>query len=173
MFKFISFVLVIGFMMVFWSGDLVTSEAKPPLNGVRIAGEIGGGMLAGMLGGMVTIMSIEAVGAPRSILGTGISIAYALSSTTTVYLIGNIGNQTGSFKATLLGVLTGGVVGIAGGLTISAVRGDVDHDDLAELVILAAPAIGGTIGFNLTRKYDQLHSTRAAPIRIDLVQVRF
>ena len=78
-----------------------------------------------------------------------------------------------------MGVLTGGVVGIAGGFIIHAARGDIDHDDIAELFIFATPAIGATIGFNLTRKYessansDNQMNTAAGSIRLDLLRVRF
>jgi len=184
--KSIGILLIIGFMMVFL-GNLLAAEAfeqkdeKPTLSPVRITGEIVGGMFAGLAGGVVVIASIVAVDdkAPSIILGTALATAYALGSTTTVYLIGNIGDQTGSLGATMLGTVMGGVVGIAGGFLIHAVRGDIDHDDLAELFILAVPAVGATIGFNLTRRYESSaisnsQMTRAAPtFRLDLLKVRF
>jgi len=160
-------------------------DEKPPLNPVRIAGEVLGGTLAGIGGGVVAVRALLPIAEDsrfkQAILVTGLSTSYALGSGSTVYLIGNIGNQTGSFPATMLGVLAGGVVGAIGAIIIAAVTGndDNDHEDLAELFLFLSPAIGGTIAFNLTRKYESsnnLHnqtSNAAPPIRLDLLRVRF
>ena len=160
-------------------------DEKPSLNPVRVAGEVLGGTLAGLAGGVVAVRALLPIAEDsrfkHAILVPGLSISYALGSGSTVYLIGNIGNQTGSFPATMLGVLAGGAVGAIGAIIIAAVTGndDDDHEDLAELFLFLSPAIGGTIGFNLTRKYEspsnssgQINSA-ARSIGLDLVRVRF
>jgi hypothetical protein len=129
------------------ANDAETKEQKrerPPLSPARIPAEIVGGLSGGILGAAALAMPLGPYGGLTGLV---------LGSATSVYLVGNIGSQTGSFRATLLGTLAGGVGGIAVGLTVHAVRGDVDHDDLRELPILVGPAIGATIGFNRTRRY--------------------
>lgn len=67
----------------------------------------------------------------------GFLIAYPIGSAIGVYLVGNIGDETGSFGATLRGSIIGGALGL-----------------LAFGVgVLPGAPIGATIGFNSSRRY--------------------
>ncbi len=95
-----------------------------------------------------------------------------LGSSIGVYLVGNIGNETGDFLATLGGGILGGLAGI---FIFTAIIKDLDNG----AVVLVGPPIGATIGFNLTRRYksppasDSQMSPAAPPIYFNLVRVRF
>ncbi|MBI1924985.1 hypothetical protein HYR99_12150 [Candidatus Poribacteria bacterium] len=113
-------------------------DEKPPQNGVRIGGEIlaggAGGIILGCGGAFIGYgLEILIVCEPVDDLGLcglrgfiiGGSIGYLLGSSIGVYVVGNSGNETGSFWATLAGSILG----------------------------LPLAPISATIGFNLTRRY--------------------
>ena len=118
------------------------SKVKPPLDAGRITDEILAGLGLGTLtGGIGTLMGINICDDPSSFISDCVIysfvITYSIGSATGVYLIGNIGDETGSFVVTLCSSLIGGALGfLAGGAP----------------VLLCAP-IGATIGFNTTRRY--------------------
>jgi hypothetical protein len=104
----------------------------------------------------------------------------ALGSTVGVHYIGNRGNETGSFKVTLAGSVSGlGVVGIP--MLIIGVEFEKQKPIPPQygIIVGAAPAVGATIGFNLTRRYElsaisNSQTNQAAPaFRLDLLRVRF
>ena len=69
-----------------------------------------------------------------------------------VYLAGSAGNQTGSFWAALAGTALG--VAAVFAVAVGAIAGDCSIVGGAMFAIgLAAPVLGATIGFNLTRRY--------------------
>ena len=121
---------------------------KPPTNfgkiTVEILGGFGAGTLIGIGGALIgyqdmddhEMLSVAPVG---PILG--FVIAYPIGATIGVYLVGNTGNETGSFVATLGGGILGGALGLFLGYGIG--------------MIPCAP-IGATIGFNATRRYKNL-----------------
>jgi hypothetical protein len=126
-----------------------------------IAGCIGGGALgfAGLMGGMI-------IGAEEGCyeLGCGmgegligLTIGHTLGSAIGVYLVGNIGNETGSFLATLGGSILGGGLG----LTFVFLSGE-----LLPFPLLVCPPIGATIGFNLTRRYKSPPTSETALINV-------
>ncbi len=175
--KLISFILVIVFMMVFGCSNLLAVEAKPPLSEIRITGEI----LAGGVGGILIGVGGCLIGAEyeKYKYGEGeyrglwsalfvAPIGYTLGNAIGVYLVGNIGDETGSFLATLGGSILGLGVGV-----VLALSADSFNERAAFPTFVASSSICATIGFNLTRRYNSPPATRTAPIRLDLVKVRF
>jgi hypothetical protein len=146
---------------------------KPPLNLVRIACEI----LAGA-GTAVALayLSLYVVGygaksaglgegcmdglAFLGIMGMVAPPVYVLGCAVGVYFVGRIGDQTGSFWATLGGVFLGlpvmallyFYIGAAEKYNITMLG--IEKIILWPLVFLAAP-IGATLCFNLTRRYRE------------------
>ena len=106
-----------------------------------LLGEVGlfaGG--AGTMGLVVVSGDGEALEGGGSPLFNFTAIALgSLGCATGVWLVGSAGDQSGSFPAALLGSAAGILVGV---LTNN------------EPLIFLLPPIGGTIGFNLTRKYE-------------------
>ncbi len=76
---------------------------------------------------------------------TGFTLGAIIGNTISIYAIGNIGNETGSFWATLGGSLMGSLPFIIYGC----------HDISYFFGINATCSIGSIIGFNLTRRYDK------------------
>ncbi len=132
---------------------------KPPLSKGRIAGEIlaggavgavlalGGGLACGAIGREIGHAISDSSGKNESGLCAGwfdaeckgffigiivgVTLGYVLGTATGVYLIGNIGNETGSFSRALLGTIAGGCVPVP----------------------FLGSAIGATFMFNTTRRY--------------------
>jgi hypothetical protein len=64
-----------------------------------------------------------------------------------VYVAGTLGDQTGSYAATLGGALLGGAVGwYASAAT--------DNDVAAASLLVAPPVVGAALGLTFTRRYD-------------------
>jgi len=138
--------------------------AEPdPVKPEKIAGEVfvGGGtaLLLGVLGaGLGYAMTyngnrdewFNTSGVPGAVVGYAITsnIGCALG----VYLIGNSGNEKGSFSATLGGSLTGSLVG--GGLVFLLYKANHNEGSPAPYFFIAAVAqtTGAVIGFNHSRK---------------------
>ncbi|MCH8837328.1 MAG: PEGA domain-containing protein [Candidatus Marinimicrobia bacterium] len=119
----------------------------PPLNRGRIAGEILGGVVAGV------IFAYGLLGAdpnPSDVLLAEDAIIFGsfFGSPLGVYLVGNLGNQTGSLDLTMPGSLFGLL-----GIVVLFVVYDIELVLPIEHALLIGPSIGATIGFNLDRRY--------------------
>ena len=151
------------------SGCVLMSPDKPDVRPERVAGEVVGGTYAGVLGyfvgrGLGTIATsvmadrddplrdhiVNGVG----IVGAGFAIAG------TVYAIGNMGAETGSYAKTLGGV----GIGTAASLIVSRLvfQGRVPSDKWTArrrwwvaTLECSLPAIGGTIAFNRSRRWQR------------------
>ena len=132
-------------------GSQTDISSRPPLNAARILGELLLGEI-GFIAGGLSIMgpALAATGGKTPdgaesapIVLSAISLS-ALGCAAGVWLVGTAGEQSGSFRAALLG----SAAGIAG-IMIGALINENIGSRLGFL-----PAIGGTIGFNLTRRYD-------------------
>ncbi len=75
---------------------------------------------------------------------------WALGSSLGIYIIGSIGNQTGSYLATIAGSVLGGLAGGALGYFSLYL---IPLGDLFVLSPFIGSVVGGIIGFNLTRRY--------------------
>jgi hypothetical protein len=153
-------------------------EEKPPLRSERIVGEIGVGTGCGILAGGIGFAIGAAItpagegqfGDLEKLAGGGIGflIGYPLGNSIGVYLVGNSGNETGSFGTTLLGSMAGMVAAM---LPII-----IFQDDLPGWVGLPAlfgfPIAGGVIGFNMTRSYKSPHDSGTALINFRDGQIK-
>ena len=169
------------------SGFEKAQAEKPPLSAGRVTGEILAGGTAGFVCAMIGWVVGLYIGVeyfvpegasdpwyPQAEKAMGVSavIGSALGSSVGVYGVGNSGDETGSFLATLGGSMLGGLVAGGGGYLIS-------HDrDSITWGVLGAP-IGALIAFNLTRRFnsppapESQMSPAAPPIYFNLVRVRF
>ena len=111
--------------------DSVLRNMKPPLSPGRILGEVGAGILgsiAGAFGGALIFGAIyygSGGGVDENAFNAIMITGFSLGSSSGVYLVGNKGNQTGSFWATVSSSAIGGIIG----LTIeSFVKGNGEID---------------------------------------------
>ncbi|UCH64066.1 MAG: hypothetical protein JSU77_06460 [Fidelibacterota bacterium] len=116
-------------------------DKKPPLDGVRIAGELLAGGVGSFTGGVVGVYGLNSI--MNAVLDSALmrntwltwyvlggAIGCSIGSTLGVYLVGHQGNETGSFGATLLGAALG----------------------IFPFGPFSSPIVA-TLFFNLTRKY--------------------
>lgn len=124
---------------------------KPPLNPLRIAGEIYIGLSGTAVGMLLSAIFFgEAIVYPESdaefwAAFIGILSFMSLGNASGVFLIGNIGDETGSFWATWLGSSLGLVIGMT--FDIFLLRSD---EAIFTMIGLSAC---GPIAFNMTRRY--------------------
>lgn len=164
--RFISTILLTLMLSLSLVGTVSASEevllptTKPPLQAERIIGETLVGSALGVVGfisGGITGAVLAAKFDPNgqfdsSMVGAayGALIGHTLGTSTGIYLIGNIGDQHGSFLATLAGTITGSA------LMILLV--DETTDLSKHFYILGLPVAGGVVGFNLSRQYEGSHA---------------
>jgi hypothetical protein len=142
---------------------------RPDVRPERVAGEIVGGTYAGIAGYFVgrgvgtiaTAMMSERDDALRDRIVNGAGVVgagFAIAST--VYGIGNIGAETGSYAKTLGGV----GIGTAASLIVSHLvfQGRIPADKWSArrkwwvaTLECSLPAIGGTIAFNRSRRWQR------------------
>lgn len=141
---------------------------EPRLNAGRVLGETVVGAYAGIGGFVVGRFVAQEVtellgvrhdktrnglGWAGGILGGGLATAGA------VYAIGNLGDQTGDFDATYLGTGAGFVAAVGIARLLLGPDGRPPQNSSTAMrwamanVIALLPAIGGTIGFNSTRRF--------------------
>jgi len=143
---------------------------RPPSNGARVLSELVIGFGAGVgltiaVAGILKTDDLE--GGVAALL-----CAYPIGVTLGVYLIGTIGNETGSFLATFLGSMAGIALAIPAAISIS-------NDDLKGIPLLLGPPLGACIGFNATRRYKDIYTPCAllnykeGQISLAMPQVRF
>ncbi len=124
---------------------------KPPLSFLRITTEIATG---GLLGYGIVKLGLDNL---EGDIGMGYVIlvgGYIVGNTLGVYIIGNIGDETGSFLATLVGSLSGMLLGFVG----SSITND---SSVSSIFFLACPALGATYMFNNSRRYKLSHNSSA------------
>ncbi len=98
--------------------------------------------------------------------GYGVPIGLIFGSAYGVYAVGNIGNQTGSFKATLGGSFLGFLGGVGAAACLAELYDTNQFFPAQGYCLLAGPPIGATIGFNLTRRYKSPPASKTALINI-------
>jgi hypothetical protein len=154
------------------------SESKPPLNALRVCGEI----TAGSAGGLALLLlptplvdlSLKNTDAGVAMalgylyLLSALAVTYPLGIATGVYLIGSVGDESGSFWAALGGSYIGGLAGA--GILLG---GDFDRDAFVPALLMAP--IAATIAFNITRKREKSSASAAPPIsfRVNLARMKF
>jgi len=145
------------------------ATGRPEVRYERVTGEIVGGTYAGVLGyfagrGLGTVATSMMSGEDdrlreRIVNSVGVGgAAFAIGGT--VYAIGNMGAETGSFPRTMVGVSAG----VAASLMLSKVvfKGRMPSDEgtskrkwLMAALESSLPAIGGTIAFNRSRRWQR------------------
>lgn len=142
--------------LIYFSEDSVIAGKKqnwdkPPLRGGRIAGEIlAGGALGFALGFGGGLLGAVIVGGDEiEEWGWGLiiggSLGASIGSALGVYVVGSIGNETGSIGATFLGSVLGVGLGWA-----SLLGGE---ESTLTYMSFAIPPILACVGFNMTRRY--------------------
>lgn len=132
------------------------SIEKPPLNPVRIAGELAAGTAAGYAGAILAAQMATDFGEWSLYFICG----QILGSATGVYLAGNLGDEKGSFLASLVGDLSGvclyhSAVYVLG--TIGAQSGY--NNPLSILFWWLSGPIGAAVLFNKSRAYDSVDTS--------------
>jgi len=151
------------------AGCALVSGDRPGVRPERVAGEIVGGTYAGVagyfvgrgIGTIATMMMADRYDALRDDIVNGVGIVGAgFAIAGTVYAIGNMGAETGSYAKTLGGV----GVGTAASLIVSSLvfQGRVPADKWSArrkwwvaTLECSLPAIGGTIAFNRSRRWQR------------------
>lgn len=149
-------------------GIVEAQQARPDLNAGRIAGEAFAGAYAGiggfLIGRYVGQRAGDLVGVDREEtrrrIGfvSGVVVA-GFATAGTVYGIGNIGDETGNFDATMLGA----GVGFVGALALARMTlgpSERPREGMSTAMRWAAanfiallPSLGATVGFNSTRRF--------------------
>jgi hypothetical protein len=158
---------LLGFFFLVATALSQTLQAeRPPLNGVRILGEFLGGVVGGFVGGIIGIYYGWNTGV--DFLGF---IGFPVGSALGVYAIGEIGNETGSWWATLGGSAVGTVASFV--LNSYGLFDNLGNDDFRTLwmATCSLSTLGSIIGFNLTRKYEVLTTSRNAILNFKSGQI--
>lgn len=148
----------------------VPTAGRPDLRPERVALEIVGGTYVGLAGYFVgrSVGTLATKGISEDhdrlrekiVHGTGI-VGGAFTVGGFVYAVGDMGSETGSFPATMLGVGVGAVASELLSRVVFRRRHYTEFKDSTKRKWLAAtleaclPAIGGTIAFNSSRKWQR------------------
>jgi len=123
--------------------DRPRPPGKPPLNAIRLAGELIGGAATGYAAAR---LGTKIVRGSRGYYPTMVS-GYALGCAVGVYAVGSLGKETGSLWASLVGSLSG--------LAVSYFAGAVTDDPrVFTAVFYTAPLLGSIYVFNQSRRQD-------------------
>ena len=147
----------------------VLPEGKPALRPERVAAEVVGGTYAGVAGYFVgrgvgtiatSMMSAERERARDRIVDVVGWVGAAFAIGGTVYAIGDMGSETGSFRSTMGGVAAGAATSLILSRLVFRGRMPADQGSATRKWWLATlecslPAIGGTIAFNASRKWQR------------------
>jgi outer membrane lipoprotein SlyB len=140
------------------SSAVVMEMQRPPLTAGRVTGQVASGVLGGALGVAAVLVTGNMIA--RSMgrnlddpwdpwtdnwLGAAVLAGYPLAAATGVHLAGSRGNQRGALLATLGGTLAGAVAGLALDDALNA---------NGQVYMLMVP-VGGTVGFNISRRYRE------------------
>jgi len=129
-------------------------KAKPPLNFFRIYSEVATGCLLGYCIVKLGLDNLEGdIGIGYVIMVGG----YIVGNTVGVYIIGNIGDETGSFHATLIGSLSGMLFSYLGSIIIN-------DSSKSPIFFFACPPLGATYMFNISRRYKSSQNKSSALI---------
>lgn len=141
------------------SSHLQINEPLPTLSGGKLSGEFftGWGM-AGIVGLAILLEGGHQEWEEQTFV-TGLAISNVAMIPLGVWLIGNIGETTGSYGAAFGGAALGTLIGIGTYYGIKE-SNSPSLKLLGTSVILIAPALMSVLGFNLTRKWKNDVSSR-------------
>ncbi len=152
------------------AGQAIPASGRPAVRPERVAIEVVGGTYVGLAGYFVgrgvgviatRMMSEDRDRLREKIVHTTGLIGGAFTVGGYVYAIGDMGSETGSFPATMLGVGVGAVASEVLSRVVFKRRHYTEFKDSTKRKWLAAtleaclPAIGGTIAFNSSRKWQR------------------
>jgi hypothetical protein len=151
--------LLLTLLFILFSPQTASAERAARPSKLQLAGEFAAGVGGGFAGGAATfyIGSLFVSGdlSETDVYGLAlpaIFIGYPLGSAVGVYLVGSLGEGSGSFKTTAAGAIGGGIVGSLFGLLGFPPA------------YIVSPPLGAMIGFNKSRR-EMVFSS--ALIRID------
>ena len=161
--------LVVASALALVCSRAVTAQQmeKPRLDAGRVAGELLGGAYAGIGGYLIgqyvgvqlaDLSGVESDATRRRIGYVAGFVGGGLATAGVIYAVGSMGDQAGDFNATALGTGVGfvaalGIARVFLGPNGSPPTGMSTKARWAAINALALlPAIGGTIGFNSTRR---------------------
>ena len=127
------------------------SDDIPPLSMKRILGETAVGLSLGYLFNDYFKKKSEGTGLGGGIIwGTIWSAAVLAGTSGSVYVIGNIGEETGNLYVTLL---SSSLIGILA-MGLGAEDNSLNDNDITNKFLIPGMTLGAVLGFNLTRCYD-------------------
>ena len=136
---------------------------RPPVSNGKLTGEILAGVAAASVVSFFSGEFLKSAYAQNCMGGFSIGAVFMfvicpgilpLVSAITVYRIGSAGGQTGSFLRTLAYSILGGIVAIPI-MCISPVLFLSPSPAAFAVSISLTPALGATLGFNLSRRYKK------------------
>lgn len=144
------------------------SGARPDLEPARIAGEvlagayagIGGYLIASWASGFLTDRLTDASEGTKNQVKLGFGVAGAIAGTAaSVWAVGDIGDQTGSYPATMIGAASGVATAfLINKAMYGSARLPTEHSSSRIRWVEASleallPSIGATIAFNSSRRF--------------------
>jgi len=147
--------------------NTIREKNIPPLDPYRIAGEAVSGAFVGAIGGFGTmyLFQLPLFGSVADVYGDDLGwsmistdIGWILGNQFGAYIVGNLGNETGSLPKTLIygTAISLGIQVLAFGAEYyytSHVTDGPSNTPIFGIIEVTAPIIGSVIGFNLTRRY--------------------
>lgn len=130
-------------LLVLLTGTAVAEDVPPPASPPRFAAEV----LAGTAIVLPAAHYLVRGGCADGVCVVGTYALGVTAASVGVYIAGSVGDQTGSYAATLGGALLGGVVAWY-------VRDATDGDVATALLLATPPAIGAALGMTFSRRYD-------------------
>ena len=129
---------------------IMENDKNSPINTNYVIGEffcgVFGGVCTGYLGALVGSVWGNSVPGITSGVVTGTLLAFPIGSSVGIYLYGNAFNESGSFGATFLGGYLGEVIIFLPTVIFT------DNTPASYLPSFIGAAIGGTIGYNSSRR---------------------
>lgn len=150
-----------------FAGVPATTRGRPPLEPARVVGEALAGAYAGIAGYFIGSMTVGGVAElsdvsddmKERIAFVGGVVGAGAATAASVWAIGNIGDQTGSFPISAAGT----AAGLAAGILLNQIiygharlpsAGESSRMRWVEASLEALlPSIGATIAFNSTRRF--------------------
>lgn len=129
-------------------GQLIKVYEKPgQLNHWKVSGEVLAGFAGSSLAGLLSKDFLyKKTNNDHDEINWGFVIGSTLGNTLGVYLIGNLGDETGDIFSTFIGSLVGTIAGM--GLIVTI---DRDRENIYSVVLILAQSAGAIIAFNKTR----------------------
>jgi len=172
---------------------LMVNNEKPTIDGLRVTGEILSGL--GMAAGSTIVLRLyyryiyhasdespdsdEFPDPAKLNYLLFVPINYTFFSALGVYLVGNMGNETGSFVSALLGSTLGMAVDAILFATLAFTKDSLadylfgQHPKKTLAIMMAIPPVMATIYFNRSREYRTQPADNESQMRINFLKFAF